>query len=228
MIKRDEKGNIVDNPRVKNKAGQRFGRLVVKEIDLTKASRKTFWICQCDCGNVVSIRSDTLGTTKSCGCIKKEQDFKNLRLKNKQLHGLTKNTIYPRWRAMMQRCYNPKSERYSRYGGRGIKVCDEWHDVKKFVKWAIDNGFSEELSIERIDIDEGYKPSNCKWIPIEDQRWNTSYNVWHEFNGLRLTTMQWARKLDIPQSEVWGYRYKNIPFTDLIKKYWKDNPEITD
>lgn len=228
MIKRDEKGNIVDNPRVKNKAGQRFGRLVVKEIDLTKASRKTFWICQCDCGNVVSIRSDTLGTTKSCGCIKKEQDFKNLRLENKQLHGLTKNPIYPRWRAMMQRCYNPKSERYSRYGGRGIKVCEEWHDVKEFVRWAIDNGFSEELSIERIDIDEGYKPSNCKWIPIEDQRWNTSYNVWHEFNGLRLTTMQWARKLDIPQSEVWGYRYKNIPFTDLIKKYWKDNPEITD
>ena len=78
MIKRDEKGNIVDNPRIKDKTGQRYGRLVVKEIDLNKSSRKTFWICECDCGNIVSIRSDTLGSTNSCGCLKKEQDFKNL------------------------------------------------------------------------------------------------------------------------------------------------------
>ncbi|CQD26169.1 hypothetical protein ACYJ80_06790 [Staphylococcus capitis] len=228
MIKRDEKGNIVDNPRIKDKTGQRFGRLVVKEIDLNKASRKTFWICECDCGNVVSIRSDTLGSTKSCGCLKKEQDFKNLQLKDKQLHGLTNHPAYTRWNAMMQRCYRANSERYPRYGGRGIKVCDEWHDVKTFIKWAEENGFSEELSIERIDLNGDYEPSNCKWIPLEEQRWNTSYNVWYEYKGLRLTTMQWTRKLNIPIKETSSYRKNDIPFTDIIKKYWKDNPEITD
>ena len=102
---------------------------------------------------------------------------------------------------MMQRCYNPKSERYSRYGERGIKVCDEWHNVKSFIKWAEENGFSEELSIERIDLNGNYEPDNCKWIPLDEQRWNTSYNVWHEYKGLRLTTMQWARKLKIPQKK---------------------------
>lgn len=228
MIKRDEKGNIVDNPRVKDKTGQMFGRLIVKEIDLTKASRKTFWICKCDCGNIVSVRSDTLGSTNSCGCLKKEQDFENLKLKGKQLHGLTKHPAYSRWRAMMQRCYNPKSERYPRYGGRGIKVCDEWHNVKSFIKWAEENGFSEELSIERINLNGNYEPDNCKWIPLDEQRWNTSYNVWHEYRGLRLTTMQWARRLNIPQHVVWGYKYNNIDFLDLIEEYSKDNPEITE
>ena len=228
MLKRNESGEIVDNPRIKNKSGERFGRLVVKEIDMTKPTRKTFWICECDCGNLVSIRSDSLKITKSCGCLKKEQDYKNLNFKDKQLHGLTNHLAYPRWRAMMQRCYNPKSERYNRYGYRGIKVCDEWHNVKNFIEWAENNNFKKELSLERVNLDGNYEPQNCKWIPMNEQRWNTSYNVWHEYNGKKLTTMQWARKLNIPQHVVWGYKYNNINFTDLIEEYSKDNPEITE
>ena len=122
---------------------------------------------------------------------------------------------------MMQRCYRANSERYPRYGGRGIKVCDEWHDVKTFIKWAEENGFSEELSIERIDLNGDYEPSNCKWIPLEEQRWNTSYNVWYEYKGLRLTTMQWTRKLNIPIKETSSYRKNDIPFTDIIKNTGK-------
>lgn len=227
MLKRNKKGNIVDSPRIADKTGNQYGKLTVVGIDLNKASRKTFWTCKCECGNITSVRSDSLGSTFSCGCAKKEQDFKNLQLKDKQLHGLTGHAAYPRWRAMMARCYNPNSDRYKNYGARGIKVCDEWHTVKNFIVWAENNGFREDLSIERIDLDGIYEPSNCKWIPMEEQRWNTSYNVWHEFNGERLTTMQWARKLGIPKHVVWGYRYNNIDFTDLIEEYSKDNPEVT-
>ncbi|TJX25197.1 hypothetical protein [Staphylococcus haemolyticus] len=228
MLKKNEMEKIVDNPRIVDKTGERYGRLVVEGIDFSKASRKTYWICQCDCGNKKTVRSDCLGSTVSCGCLKKEQDFKNLHLKDKQLHGLTNHPAYPRWRAMMARCYNEKTERYKRYGGRGINVCDEWHNVEKFIKWAEDNGFEKELSLERINLDGNYEPKNCKWIPMEEQRWNTSYNVWHEYNGERLTTMQWARKLNIPQHVVWGYKYNNIDFLDLIEEYSKDNPEITE
>lgn len=227
MLKRNEHGQIVDNLRIKDKTGEKFGRLTVLEIDMDKSSRKTYWLCKCDCGNVISIRSDSLKITKSCGCLKKEQDFKNLHLVNKQLHGLTNHPAYPRWRAMMSRCYNPKSDRYDRYGGRGITVCDEWHIVNNFIEWAENNGFYEDLSIERIDFNGNYEPSNCKWIPMEEQKWNTSFNVWHEYNGERHTTMQWQRKLNIPIYKVTNYRSKGINFIDLIKEYYKDNPEIT-
>lgn len=224
MLKRNESGEIVDNPRIKDRTGQKFGRLTVKGIDFTKASRKTYWVCECDCGNTISIRSDSFKVTKSCGCLKKEQDYKNLHLEGKQLHGLTKHDAYPRWRAMMQRCYSPTHDRYERYGGRGIKVCEDWHNAKKFIDWAENNGFNKSLSLERLDLNGDYEPNNCKWIPLDEQRWNTSYNVWHTYKGETLTTMQWARKLNIPQHEVWGYRYKNIPFTDLIEKYMKTTP----
>lgn len=227
MIKRNEKGILVDNPHVVDKTNERYGRLLVLGIDLDKASRKTYWKCKCDCGEVKSVRSDSLGVTQSCGCLKKEQDFLNLKLGEKQLHGLTNHPAYHRWVAMMGRCYNPKTERFPRYGARGIKVCKEWHDVKTFIQWAEDNGFDAELTLERVNLNGDYEPENCKWITPEEQRFNTSYNVWHEYKGKRMTTMQWQRFLNIPLSKVTNYRSKGIDFQDLIKEYYKDNPEVT-
>ena len=133
--------------RVNDLTGKRFGRLLVLGID-DKNSRKTYWVCQCDCGNIKSIRSDALveGKTISCGCKKKEQDKVNLiKTAAKKKYNNSKNDIgkvggtrlYNIWQKMKSRCYNENDKRYDRYGGRGIRVCDEWKEYVNFHKWAI-------------------------------------------------------------------------------------------
>lgn len=207
--------------------GKVFGRLEVLKVDESKKTRKTYWLCKCDCGNVKSVRSDSLGRTLSCGCLKKEQDFMNLNLENKQMHGKTQHPLYPRWVAMINRCENPKAERYKNYGGRGIKVCTEWKTFENFYNWAINNGFDKSLTIERIDLNGNYEPNNCKWITANEQYFNKTTNVWHTYNGETLTTMQWQRKLNIPIYLIKTYKSKNIDFLTIIEKYYKGNPVVT-
>ena len=107
--------------------GQRFGRLTVIGVD-DRNTRKTYFYCQCDCGNVKSVRSDSLisGAIRSCGCMKKEQDRINLEANHK--HKMSHTRLYDIWQGMKKRCYNPHDARYHRYGGRGIMVCDEWKE----------------------------------------------------------------------------------------------------
>ena len=209
-----------------NLIGDVFGRLTVIGLSERKSGRKSYWVCKCSCGNYTEVRSDILlsHNTESCGCLKIEQDIKNLGIVNN--HKMTKHPLYRKWNSMMQRCYNDTQERYYRYGGRGIIVCNEWHDVKKFVEWSEKNGYQEGLSIERINNNGNYEPSNCKWVTLQEQHYNKSTSVFHEYNGERLTTMQWQRKLNIPLSKVSSYKSKGIEFLDLIRQYYKDNTEI--
>lgn len=91
-------------------------------------------------------------------------------IKNITTHGMSRTNIYTRWIDMKKRCNNPKNKEYHNYGARGIKVCSEWdNDFLKFYNWSIDNGFEESLSIDRINVNLGYSPSNCKWIPMNLQ-----------------------------------------------------------
>jgi len=159
---------------IKDLTGQRFGRLTVLKFAGRKPSGKQFktmWLCKCDCGNVKTIASGELGngTTQSCGCLHKEF-IGNL---NKS-HGLSGNNkrLYKIWKEMRYRCNNPTNKSYERYGGRGIKVCDEWNNnFVSFYKWSIENGYREDvaesgrnrLSLDRIDNDGDYEPSNCRW-----------------------------------------------------------------
>ena len=141
--------------------GQRFGRLlVIKESGYSFNGRVT-WLCKCDCGNYTSTpntKSLRRGTCNSCGC----HALENL---NRLTHGKSKEKLYYVRNGMKQRCYNPNSTSYNAYGGRGIKVCDEWRDdFMAFYNWAIANGYEEGLSIDRIDNGGDYEPSNCQWI----------------------------------------------------------------
>ena len=149
--------------------GKRFGRLLVVEKSESKNGYAA-WLCRCDCGNEKIISGNELrkGKAKSCGCLRKEVATKTF-IK----HGKTNTLLYEVWKSMKARCNNLNNKRYSSYGGRGITVCDEWREsFQAFYDWAMINGYREGLSIDRIDNDGNYEPSNCRWATASEQQKN--------------------------------------------------------
>lgn len=213
--------------RVKDLTGKRFGRLTVIGID-DRDTRKTFWNCVCDCGNIKAVRSDSLqsGRILSCGCLKKEQDRKNLvneeMKKVKEFGGKFAHLrIHETWAGMKSRCMNPNDIRYSDYGGRGITVCDEWeNDFFAFYKWAMANGYSDDLTIDRIDNEKGYSPDNCRWASVQDQARNRRSNINITIGNATKTLTEWCEIFEMPYSRVYARytRNESITLDDLFKR----------
>lgn len=152
-------------PKLIDITGQRFGRLIVIE-----RYDKNRWKCQCDCGNTTYSNSYQLrkGIAKSCGCYQKET-CGNLHRK----HGLTKTRLYRIYYKMKERCYRPQNDNYKYYGGLGVTICDEWlNDFQKFAEWALSHGYSDTLTIDRINPDGNYEPANCRWVTMKEQNNN--------------------------------------------------------
>ena len=151
-----------------NRAGQRFGRLVVIEQAGRTASKKVLWKCVCDCGKETQTDSGSLttGNTTSCGCVLKEVITK---------HGGWNKSSYNTWRAMIRRCINPKDKDYKRYGAKGVNVCPEWLDYATFAK---DMGEPQgDETLDRINVYGNYEPSNCRWAGVKTQNRNTRLRV---------------------------------------------------
>lgn len=183
--------------------GQRFGRWTVieKAPDKRKGSNMV-WKCICDCGTVKYVNGAMLrtGETKSCGCYNSD-----VVIQRNTKHGKSNTRLYVIWSDMKDRTTRKNSENYYRYGARGIKVCDEWlNDFSTFEKWAIENGYNDKLTIDRIDNNGDYEPNNCRWADTTTQMNNTSRNKYIEYQGETHTLAEWCRMLKLNYDMVRG------------------------
>ena len=209
--------------------GQRFGRLLVLENGGHKIRSNgesvIIWKCLCECGNVTFVPTGALrsGGTQSCGC----GQLKN-KIQKSHIRGLSHSHLYMIWGNMKRRCYDIKNKAYKHYGGRGIKVCDEWLNKKNgflnFYNWAIENGYTEEklpngknkLTIDRINVSGNYEPSNCRWATYKQQannKCNTSY-ITH--NGETHTLVEWAEKLNVNPERLRSRQYKGYDSSAIL------------
>lgn len=182
----------------KDLTGQRFGRLTVLEF-VPDESKKTRWKCKCDCGNQKIIHGNHLlsGNTKSCGCLSQENAKRQG--ENNKVHNKCNTRLYSIFHGMKDRCYNLNASNYLQYGGRDIAICDEWlNDFQAFYDWAILNGYKDNLSIDRVDNDGNYEPSNCRWVDVKTQCRNRRSNIFVEYEGKMLCLTDVAKILDIP------------------------------
>ena len=202
--------------------GQRFGRLTVLHRDTSKPIGRgcaTYWLCRCDCGNKCSVPAHDLrrGHTKSCGCMRSELHT---------THGMSRTRIYDTWHNMNRRCNNPNVACYKCYGGRGIKVCDRWKSFENFYDDMIGT-YSDELTIDRINVDGNYEPSNCRWSTPSEQCRNKRTNVYITFQGKRMLQTDWAKDRGITDSAAYGYLKRHrLDGTILIEGGTNDNTEF--
>ena len=154
---------------IKDETGKRYGRLLVLERDMSIKSRQARWKCLCDCGEVVSVLGRYLrrGSTKSCGCLHDSYEY----LKGRTTFGALYKEypkIYRKWTFLKQKIFNPNNPQYKNYGAKGVTICKEWCSFDSFLQWALQNGYKEKYSLERIDTEKGFCPTNCRWT--EKQR----------------------------------------------------------
>lgn len=174
----------------KDLTGKRFGRLVVMCPLSIKGSDGAMWECKCDCGNTVKVSGHSLdvGWIKSCGCLKQE------RSDNK----VTGTRLYNIWVSMRDRCNNANNPAYKNYGGRGITICKEWDSYKTFETWALNNGYEETLTIDRIDVNGIYCPQNCRWATRLVQARNKRNTLVYLYKGEEITLPALSEIIGIP------------------------------
>lgn len=157
--------------KIKNVIGEKYGRLtVISKSEHKDKNNHSYWNCVCECGNytTVALHHLTGGRINSCGCLKSEKT-----IERSTIHGKTNTRMFHIWQGMKRRCYNENDKNYKYYGGRGITVCDEWrNNFTTFYNWAIENGYTDDLTIDRINNDGNYEPSNCRWVTMAQQNRN--------------------------------------------------------
>lgn len=179
-------------------------------------------MCQCDCGNQIEVSTNSLnkGNTKSCGCL--HRDYLNNSRPNSIKHGDSKSRLYTIWRDMKLRCYNEKQIGYKNYGARGIKVCDEWlYDFISFKNWAMDNGYQNDLTLDRLDNDGNYEPSNCKWSTQKEQSNHKRNNRYVVYRGEKHTIAEWSNLTGIAYHLIWSKLKNGYSVDDIFERNGK-------
>lgn len=213
--------------------GKKFGRWTILEFDEVR-NRQDYYICICDCGNKKSVNIYRLlyGTSKSCGCYNREVHRELMIKRNgtdhpSYKHGGWKTRLFKIWDGIKYRCNCSTSKDYCRYGGRGIKICDEWlTDFVAFRDWALKNGYRDDLIIDREDNNGDYTPKNCRWVTYKESSRNTRTSCNYLYKGEHHTAQELADIAGLPLSTIknricWGWSLEKIMKTPKIerKKY---------
>lgn len=185
--------------------GKKFGRLTVLE---EVQDHKGRWLCLCDCGNTKEVSGNHLrnGSIRSCGCLRKENAAK-LFTKHGGCKG-KRDRLYFVWRNIKDRTSDSNNKRYKDYGGRGISMCDEWfNSYEAFKTWCIMNGYDEDAprgvcTIDRIDVNGNYEPSNCRFVTMQEQCFNKRNNHYITYQGITKTITEWARQCNISRCKL--------------------------
>lgn len=186
---------------MKDYSGQKFNNVTFVGFSHMKGTH-SYWNCVCDCGKNFTARADcvTSGNTKSCGCLVKTTRHIE--------HGYAKTKLYHVYYSMRTRCYNAKDKSYKHYGARGISIYPAWlSDYKSFHEWAMNNGYREGLSIDRIDVNGNYEPSNCRWVDCKTQCRNTRRNTHITINGKEKLLVEWCELYNVNMATA-CYRIK--------------------
>lgn len=167
------------------------------------SDRKILWLCRCDCGNLVSVRSKSLinKETRSCGCLRSTSA-----IKTHTSHGMSHDLLYGIWKSMIRRCTIPQCNNYPDYGGRGISVCSEWFmDIHAFISYVSSLSFfgMSGRTLDRINNDGNYEPGNVRWATAKEQARNTRRNRILTFNGATKSVVSWSEELEIPVGRLY-------------------------
>ena len=189
-------------PKFQDLTGMKYGKLTALKRAENR-SNTTMWVCQCDCGNITTVAAHHLknGHTKSCGCLFVPKS-----------HVMTNTRLHRIWAAMKTICTNPNFFAYKNYGGRGIHICDEWmNSFETFYEWSMRNGYADDLTIDRIDNNRGYEPSNCRWATRSEQSSNRRSVHEITYNGETHNIKEWA--------EITGINYHTL-FSRITNPKW--------
>ena len=197
---------------IEMQAGSRFGKMVVIERSSESKYGERRWLCRCDCGVVKTVPGSDLRSGKicSCGCLKHDT-------KVRLTHGGSGTKLYEVFKTMHRRCESPSSNRYNHYGARGISVCEEWSNFDAFREWAYTNGYSEGLTLDRIDNNGNYCPENCRWATAKEQSNNRRNSVWVEINGVRKTVAEWSNVSGISPYTLYSRVNRGVTGIELLE-----------
>lgn len=200
--------------------GQKFNKLTVLSKVQNLSSKKARWLCKCDCGNFTEVSGDNLrnGSVKSCGCL---VVYNN---KQRATHRKSNIRLYNIWRNMKARCNNSNNPSYKNYGGRGIKIYEKWADFEIFYDWAINNGYKEYLTLDRIDVNGNYEPNNCRWITLTEQSYNKRYNIYFYIDDKMKCLAELCKERNLKYTTIYRrVTINNMPIEEAIETVKKRN-----
>ena len=197
----------------KDLTGQKFGRLTVIERAENDKNGSTRWLCRCECGNEKIIEGGHLRShkIKSCGCL-----LTDVLIKRNYTHGMTNTRLFHIWQGIKNRCYNKNFEHYKHYGERGITTCKEWkNDFVKFYNWSMANGYKDDLTIDRINVNGNYEPSNCRWATKLQQQRNTTRLRKITYKNETHCISEWADILGLEYNTLY-YRFRRNNYSEDV------------
>ena len=209
-------------PKALDLTGERYGNLtVIKRVENSKNGHSN-WLCRCDCGNYTTVNSGHLREkhgTKTCGCSWKKAGERTFK------HGMKNTRLYYIWSSMKKRCFNENEPSYLQYGARGISICNEWKEnFKAFHDWALENGYDEnaergECTIDRIDVNGNYEPSNCRWVGMKEQSRNRRNTIYLNQDGEKIPLSEICEKQGLNYSKIRGRMARGKTFEEAKVNY---------